>query len=112
MSQALIDKLRRARESVVPVNGRKFTIRRPTAEDYALNAGKGLALIRLSVVGWGEMTELDLGIPGGSDAKVEFSPALWSEWIGDHSEYWGGLIEAINAAIDSNAEKKEAAAKN
>lgn len=110
-SQNLIAKIRAARETRVPVDGRVYTVRRPTdAEAMDLAGVGGLELVRRFVVGW-DMTELDL-IPGGGPEPVEFDPLLWDVWIQDRPELWGPLTDAILKAYQEHARAREDAAKN
>jgi hypothetical protein len=115
MSRGLLEKMRRARECAVQIDGRTFTLRRPTqAEALKLNdaiaAGDQLAYINACVVGW-DLTEGDL-IPGGAAGALAFDADDWREWIADRAEYWMPLQDAINAALQKEAERREAAAKN
>lgn len=109
---SLIEKIRKARESVVEVNGRKFTIRRPTeAEQAAMYSGQAsrLTLVHHAVVGW-DLQEIDL-VPGGSPIALPFDAALWVEYVDDRSELWQPLADAVRAAINAHNEEVERAVK-
>lgn len=113
MSRDLIERLRRARQSSVPVLGRTFTIRRPTDLEMHELAGKidqRLLLTRF-VVDWGVMPEMDL-VSGGGPEPVPFSPDLWAEWIADHTEYWDDLTQAVVDGYKAHQIAREEIAKN
>lgn len=108
---ALTDKLRRARERVVEVAGRRFTLRRPTdAEAMLLGEQTGLDLVRRYITGW-DLREIDL-IPGGGPDPVPFDAALWADWVDDQPALWAPLAEAIVTAYREHADAREGAAKN
>ena len=114
MSKALIDRLRRARQTTVASGGRSFTVRRPTdleMHDIAGRIEQRLLLTRF-VVDWGVMSEIDLGIPGGGPDPVPFVPDLWEEWIADHPEHWNDLCRAVIDSYKAHKADQEAAAKN
>ena len=110
---ALAEKLRRARQSRIEIDGRKFVITRPTDADAASLGGMTMVeIICRFVVGWDGMTELDLGLPGGTGAPVDFSADVFGEWIVDQPQCWAPMAEAIVGAYKAHAEKREAAEKN
>jgi hypothetical protein len=110
---SLIEKIRKARESVVEVDGKKFTIRRPTeaeqAEMYKDPKFSYLDLVRCCVVGW-DLKEIDL-IPGGDPIALTFSQELWIEYVSDHSDLWSDLSNAITESIRAHNTKVERAEK-
>lgn len=111
MSKALIEKILRARESLVTSGDRKFTIRRPTdAEAAGMAETSNVDMIGRHVVGW-DLTEMDV-IPGGSGAAVPFDPELWVVWIADHPEHWAPLVTAIKEAYIKHASTRTEAEKN
>lgn len=110
MSEKLIERMRAARSRDVEVNGRKFTIMRPTDYDMVQLVGKDAYALLDFVVGW-DMTELDLW-PGGTGAKVPFDKQLWREWIADNPSFWEPLISAIRDAYAEHAKTLEGDAKN
>lgn len=111
MSQALIEKMLKARESGVSVGEKTYTILRPTDEDVVGLQGKpAIQAIKQFVVGW-ELTELDF-YSGGSSEKVPFHSGLWANYIGDHPELWGPLGDAISEAYYKHVAAREDAAKN
>jgi hypothetical protein len=92
---SLIDKLRKARETAVEVDGFKFTIRRPTDQEaIGLRAVTFIEIAQKFVVGWSGVKEIDL-IPGGDGAAVAFDPDLWQEWCADHPEFWQPISSAV-----------------
>jgi hypothetical protein len=110
---SLIDKIRKAREVGVEVNGKSFTIRRPTDEE-ALRIGRDnadmLAIVKIFTIGW-NLAEIDV-IPGGTDVKLPFESELFAEWISDQPEMWEPLAVAIMNAYKAHADKRESAVKN
>lgn len=112
---ALAEKLRRARESTVEVSGHKFTIRRPTQLEVVeiQNADGGLNLRNSFrfVVDW-EMSELDLGVPGGTDEHVTYDPEAFMEWVADHPEAWPPLLSAITDSFRNHEARLDGDAKN
>lgn len=113
MSKALIDRLRRARQTRVPSQGRSFTVRRPTDLEMT-DLVDGLDqhdLLTRFVVDWHDITEMDL-VPGGGPDPVPFSAELWAEWIADHPEHWADLCGAVIAAYREHKASREDAAKN
>jgi len=113
MSKSLIERLQRARQSTVPSGGRVFLVRRPTDLEMHEMRGKidqRLLLVRF-VVGWENMTELDLGIPGGGPEPVAFDAALFEAWIADHPEHWDDISRAVMEGYKGHREAMEDAAK-
>lgn len=109
---SLIDKIRKARESVVEVNGRKFTIRRPSEAEQAVifsSNASALELVRRFVVGW-ELQEIDI-IPGGNPVPVAFDAEVWAEYVNDVPELWEPISSAIIQAVVDHRKKVEAAVK-
>jgi hypothetical protein len=115
---ALSDKLRRARESNVKVNGHTFTIRRPTdieaiefqrqyQSDEALY---GARLAERFTIGW-DLSESEL-LPGGGPERAPFEDALWREYVAVHPELWAPLAAQILDAYTAHAAKRESAEKN
>lgn len=108
---ALADKIRKARETSVEANGRRFTVRRPTDEEViGLGGASMLDVARRFTIGW-DLTELDL-VPGGSAVPVPFDADDFAEWIADQPAYWVPLGEAVISAYRTHAEKRESAVKN
>ncbi len=114
MSKDLIERLRRARQTGVVSGGRSFTIRRPTDLEMHDIGGRmdQRELLTRFVIGWGVMSELDLGVPGGGPDPVPFSPELWAEWISDHPEHWDDIGRAVVESYKAHKAAQEAAAKN
>lgn len=112
MASDLIDKIRKARLNKVTVDGREYTIRRPTdAEAINLGNATPLDLVRRFVAGW-DHTEITLGIPGGTGDAVPFDAALWATWVDDQPHLWAPISEAVMAAYQAHAQAREDAAKN
>jgi hypothetical protein len=104
---SLIEKIRKARQTRVTVDGKTFIVRRPTdKEAYAMSYSKSeqMDLLENFVIGWEGITELDL-ISGGDAVPVEFDRELFIEWIADKPQYWADLTAAITKEYTSHAEK-------
>lgn len=109
---ALSDKLRRAREFSVEADGVAFTALRPTDIDaQRLRGMDTLDAVCRFVVGW-DMTELALGVPGGSNVAVEFDADALREWLSDRIDAINVLAAAIMESYVAHAQKKAAAEKN
>ncbi|MDP3322643.1 MAG: hypothetical protein Q8S71_03750 [Hydrogenophaga sp.] len=110
---SLIDKIRKARETTVEANGKKFTIRRPTEAEQAVFYKNPkftpLDMVRQCVVGW-DLQEIDV-IPGGDPILLAFTHELWVEYVNDNSELWKPLSEAIKESVRTHNEKVERAEK-
>lgn len=96
----LLDKLKKSRQSNVNAGGHTFTIRRLNDFDIGeimQDGGKvnPRTLLRTCVVDWPGMTELKLGIPGGTDIPVPFDPLLFSEWVAEQKDVWQPLSKLI-----------------
>ena len=110
---ALAEKLRRARQTTVMVGPHSYTVTRPTDADAAtLGTLTVLEIVRRFTVNWNGVTELSLGIPGGSDVPVQFDAELFAEWIADQPACWGPLADAIVGAYRAHAQAREDAEKN
>jgi hypothetical protein len=106
MSQVLIDKIRKARETTVSAGCYGFTVRRPTDLEAALLRGKKVDLgefLKQFVTGW-TLKEIDI-IPGGNPVDVPFSPELFGEWIADKPQLWKPLQDEIFNAYESHIKK-------
>lgn len=110
---SLIDKIRKARETNIDVEGHTFTIRRPTDEealDFSGDNVKLLSVVKNFTIGW-DLSEIDI-IPGGTSEKVPFDSALFGEWVADQPLIWEPLGSAIINAYKVHSDKREAALKN
>lgn len=110
---SLAEKIRKARESTVDVDGKTWTIRRPTDEEAAQLSANGdglLAIVKRFVIGW-TLTELDL-VPGGTGVAVPFDSEVFGEWVADQPDLWTPLGMAVLDAYKLHADKREAAVKN
>lgn len=110
---SLIERIRRARETVVEASGFEFTVRRPTdlemLELQGSNPKQGDLLTRF-VIGWGKVKELDI-VPGGTDAPVPFEAALFAEWIADRPDLWNPITESIVTSYRAHKERLAESAK-
>lgn len=109
---ALLEKVRKARESKVTVGSWTFTIRRPTDSEFVEHrALRSYELARQYVIGWEGVTEADL-VKGGASDEVPFVKELWAEFVNDHPELWDPIFDAILHAYRGHMETRQAAAKN
>jgi hypothetical protein len=110
---SLVDKIRKAREVGIEVNGMQFTIRRPTDEE-ALRISRAdsslLDVVKQFTIGW-QLTELDV-IPGGTGAKIAFDAELFCEWVADQPLVWEPIGKAIMTAYEAHAKKRDETVKN
>ena len=100
MSNSLLEKLKKSRQSNVEANGYTFTIRRLNDFDIGeIVQGGGVlnpkALCKRCVVDWPGMTELKLGIPSGTNEAVPFDADLFIEWLSEQREVWETLRDQI-----------------
>jgi hypothetical protein len=111
MSRALIDKIRKGRESRVESGGYTFTVRRPTDLEM-LELGQAVPVSSLFkfVSGW-NVKECDV-VPGGGGDQVPFSQALFQEWIADRPDLWTDITQAIVEAYKAHETALGEAAKN
>lgn len=102
---SLIERIRKARQSRVTVEGKTFTVRRPTDwEAYEMRKDtREMDVLEKFVEGWEGVTELDL-VPGGDATPAEFSKELFAEWIQDHPDFWAPIIGAITSGYQTHAE--------
>lgn len=110
---SLIDKMRRAREQQVTIDGHKFTLRRPTdlqLTEASKDGGLRLRNIAPFVVGW-DLTEQDL-VPGGTGEPVPFDEAVFMEWLEDQPGLWGEFMESIMKMITARRNTMEDASGN
>lgn len=110
---SLAEKIRKARESSVEIDGKTWTIRRPTDEQAAeigANRAGMLEIVKRFVIGW-PLSELDL-VPGGTDIKPPFDAEAFGEWVADKPDLWEPLGAAILSAYTAHVEKRDAAVKN
>lgn len=109
---SLADKIRKAREQIVEAGGYTFTVRRPTDVEMLDLRGTGsIARLFRFVVGWEGVKEIDL-VPGGDPHPVPFDADICTEWLSDHPEIFGPLVDAILGSYRQHAEALETGAKN
>jgi len=111
MSKALVEKMRKARDQNVTVDGHTYIVRRPRDGDLReMPDSSTFEFVKRFVVGW-DFKELDL-IPGGGPEPVEFEPFLWTEWAADHAEVWEELAAPMLDAYTKHKEAVRATEKN
>ena len=109
---SLVDKIRKAREQSVEAGGYTFTVRRPTDVEMLELRGTGsIARLFRFVVGWEGVKEIDL-VPGGDPHPVPFDADICTEWLSDHPEIFGPLVDAILGGYRQHAEALETGTKN
>lgn len=109
---ALVEKLRRARETRVEIGDFVFTVRRPTDLEWVTlqGAGPGGRILPF-VVGWEGVREMDL-IPGGDPHPLAFDPAVCAEWLADRPDLFEAVANALIEAYRSHAAAREDTLKN
>lgn len=127
MSDALLQRMLKAREKVVPIaddegstERLKITLRRPAilrhAERVFAPRPDGTVIGPLDVlapflVGWDGFIERDF-YPSGGDEPVAFHHGLALEWIGDRVEIERQLSEQANDMVREHLEKRGNLQKN
>jgi len=111
---SVLEKLREAREQVVPVGKYSFRILRPRAlemvEMQHTTLSRGRAVLPF-VVGWEGVTSLDL-IPGGDAHPLPFDAAVAAEWLTDRLDLLQPLTDAIFKSYADYEAAQETARKN
>lgn len=110
----LLERIRKGRESAVPIGKHKATIIRPTVEQMLALKDAGYSHLDLAkdyVVGWTGVTEADI-ISGGGSEPLEFDADVWREWLADHPEWWSPIGMAVVESFNAYSEYREDAAKN
>lgn len=117
MSQALINAIRKARQTRVTVGKYTFTVRRPTVQEYlGYRTPDNKIFIPVEDLGkfvsdWSGVTGLDLASSGDGD-PVPFNADLFMAWIVDYPDIWTELINGILAAFNSYIAARDDQAKN
>jgi hypothetical protein len=96
MTNTLLEKLRKSRQTTIPAGGFNFIIQRPTQFDLGEMAESGLsakAVLKRFVVGW-DVKEIDI-IPGGSATTVPFDADVFAEWVAEQPDIWPVLRDSI-----------------
>lgn len=130
MSNRLIDKIRKSRETQIDVDGMCLTIRRPTVSEFPSENAALLAVRKISaqeatqadvdtmlgfvadhVIGW-NATELML-YSGGTGEAAPFSREIFHEWlINSDGDIWGRIYSEIVKSAEVAAEKEGDIVKN
>lgn len=115
MSQSLIERIRKARQTTIKVGDVTLICRRPTDLEMAImrqstKITQEDILLRF-VDGWQGMKEIDL-VPGGNPVEVPFTQALFAEWVADHPACWGVISDAVVQGYQRHDAELKAAAKN
>lgn len=108
----LAEKIRKAREKRMEVDGFGFTVRRPTDLDMLeLRGGVSPRMLMAYVVDWDGVKEIDL-IPGGDGAPLAFDAEACAEWVADRPDIFAALVNEIMDSYRAHQEAQEAAKKN
>lgn len=107
-AKTLADKIRKAREFRLEVDGYVFILSRPSELDwYEKIIGSGSTARFLPfVVGWENVTEGDL-IAGGTPHPLPFDAAVCAEWLSDRSDIYGQVIGALNNAFQKHTLERD-----
>jgi hypothetical protein len=112
MSAALIERLRKARETNLEAGGHVFTVRRPTDLDMIELRGELSARTLLRyLVGWDKVTELDI-FDGAAAHPVAYDPALAAEWLPDRPDLVTAIVDGVIKSYNAHTAARELAAKN
>ncbi len=112
MSQALIAKMRNAREQTVDVGGFRFVVRRPTEMDMIEWGEQTMGREALKhVVGWSGVKESDV-LPNGDPEPLEYDAEVAEEWLTDRLDLLAPLTEKVVGSFRDHVAKREAAEKN
>ena len=114
MTNSLIQRIRKARELAVEVEGFRFTVRRPTDYEAGIIVNENLTFYEVAqrfVVDWSGVKESDL-LPGGGSDVAPFSMELWGEWMQDRPAFWEPISNAALKAYSDHQTKRGKASKN
>jgi hypothetical protein len=104
---SLIEKIRKARQSNVTIDGITYIISRPTDMDIATWHGSTDGdILKRFVVGWSGVNEIDL-IPGGNPTPAAFETELFIESVADKLTHVETLLSAIVNAYKAHLESKK-----
>ena len=110
----LSDKIKKARESKVTVNGKSFTVRRPSnleMLELQRDKVKERDILERFVVGWDGFLESDL-FAGGNPEPVPFEADVWNEWIVDNPQFWADLVGAVVESYREHEKRQAETLKN
>ncbi len=113
-NEAIILRMRKARESCRAVGEFKFTILRPTDHDvsqFMANGATTYDVARDFTIGWSGVKGSDV-LKGESSEPIEFDRLLWEVWIADTPAFWEPLHNAIMDAYTAHQKKRTDKAKN
>lgn len=114
MANALVEKIRQARQINVTVGKWTFTVSRPTDLQMSEMKGKKITqreLLSSFVVGWEGVLENDL-YSGGTSDEVIFDKDVYEEFISDHPETWNTIVTAIIEGYKTHEQKVADSLKN
>ena len=94
--------------------GKRVQFMRPLETEFpGYRNGVTVEHVAACVCGWQGFTEADLvGAAHGSDAAVEFDPALWARAMRDSIDLMQPVAQASADAIGDHLKARDAAAKN
>lgn len=114
MSNNLIERIKKARQTTVKVGEVTLICRRPTdLEMVGMQSAKITQediLLRF-VDGWQGMKECDL-VPGGQPVEVQFNKDLFNEWVSDHPESWAVISDAVVSSYKQHSDSLGESVKN
>lgn len=112
MAKDLISRMREARQTLVPVGGFKFVIRRPTELEMIELQGEARARGALRhVIGWEDVKESDV-LENGNPDPLGFDADVCTEWLSDRLELLTAVTDAVFKSFSDHTEKRRAAEKN
>lgn len=111
---SILDKIKKAREFMIEVEGVRFTLSRPTDLEAITMKYESVEQAVLDVprfvVGW-SLQEIDL-FPGGNAIAVEPEAEVVSAYLADRPDMWMPLIEALKDSYSKHSKKREERSKN
>lgn len=114
-SNAIRAALLSARQSWValPQGGEVRIVRPPEAEFGKFLSGIDVEHVCAYVDGWRAFTEATLlGASVGSEDVVEFTPALWADWVRDRVDAIQVVAKALGESISAHLKAREAVSGN
>lgn len=109
---SLIDKVKKARQIVVPQDGFSIIVRRPTdLEWYELRGQIEPRQVLQFIDGWDKVTEAHI-VNGGDPHPLPFDKEVAVAWIEDEPELLGAVIQAVIDGYTQHAAARDQASKN
>ncbi|MDO9007222.1 MAG: hypothetical protein Q8K57_13440 [Thiobacillus sp.] len=112
MSADLLKRRIAARQRNKELEGKTFTLRRPTEFELVKYANSSRLEFLAACIDDVNLTEADVISNGSAEVPVPFDRALVFDWLQEHSEMWKPLSNEVNDMLRVHREAQEEAAKN